>query len=138
MSRRIESHVEKINCPAEQVFNFLSDFNNFSRLLPEQVANWQATADACSFEVKGLASLGLRITEKTPFSRIVMTGEGKIPFSFDITTSITMLSPAICQVQLGVNSGMSAIMAMMAERPLTNFIETLVSKLREIMEAKIA
>ena len=49
----------KINRPATEIFKFLSDFNNFEKLLPEQVINWQTSGNTCSFTIKGMADIAL-------------------------------------------------------------------------------
>jgi hypothetical protein len=134
MSRRIESQKLIINCLPQKVFDFLGDFDNFSSLLPEQVINWQSTGDACSFEVKGLATLGLRITSKTPFSRISMIGEGKLPFGFTLDTYISEEGINQCQVQLVIDADMNPFIAMMAEKPLQNFVDMLLPRLKVEME----
>jgi carbon monoxide dehydrogenase subunit G len=136
MSRRIESQKLIINCLPEKVFNTLGNFDNFTSLLPEQVANWQSTGDSCSFEVKGLATLGLRITSKTPFSKINMKGEGKIPFGFNLETYIQDAGNQQCQVQLIIDADMNPFIAMMAEKPLQNFVDALLTRLKEEMEKK--
>jgi len=134
MSRHIESEKIIINCQAEKVFSFLGNFDNFSSLMPEQVANWQSTGDSCSFEVKGLATLGLRITEKTPCTYISMKGEGKIPFGFTLDSYIQEKETQQCQVQLMIEADMNPFIAMMAEKPLHNFIDMILPRLKQEME----
>ncbi len=134
MSRRIQSQWTDIACEPEKVFNFLGNFDNFESLLPDQVENWQSTGNSCSFDVKGLASLGFRITSKIPFAKICMIGEGKLPFNFTFNTEIRETAPGKCQVQAVIDSDMSHFIAMVAERPLQNFIDLIVVKLKEEME----
>jgi carbon monoxide dehydrogenase subunit G len=134
MSRRIESQKTGINCLPEKVFNFLSDFDNFTSLIPEQVINWKSTGDTCSFEVKGLATLGLRIISKTPFSEINMKGEGKLPFGFTFNAYIQGAGTQQCQVQLVIDADMNPFIAMMAEKPLQNFVDMLLPRLKQEME----
>ncbi len=134
MSKRIESDIVSINCQAEKVFGFLSNFDHFSALLPEQVINWQSNGDSCSFEVKGLATLGLRITEKLPFTKIGMQGEGKIPFGFTLDSFFESVSEQQCTAQMVINADMNPFIAMMVEKPLQNFVDMLIKKLKEEME----
>lgn len=134
MSRRIESKKEIINCQPQKVYDFLANFNNFERLLPDQVANWQSTVDSCSFEINGLATIGLRISEKIPFTKIRMTGEGKLPFGFSFETIIEEIPQQQCQVQMAIDADMNPFIAMMAEKPLQNFVDMLLPKLLEEME----
>ena len=134
MSRHIESQRTDINCEPEKVYNFLGSFDNFETLLPEQVENWQSTGDSCSFEVKGFAALGFRITSKIPYSKIGMTGEGKLPFNFTFDTHIRETGPGQCQVQSVIDADMNPFIAVVAEKPLQNFIDLIVIKLKEEME----
>ena len=134
MSRRIESQQAIINCQPQKIYGFLSNFDNFTKLLPDQVANWQSTGDSCSFEVKGLATIGLRITDKIPFTRIRMAGEGKLPFGFTFETFIQEIADHQCQVQMVIDADMNPFIAMMAEKPLQNFVDMLLPRLKEEME----
>jgi len=134
MSRQIKSQRLTINCKSEKVFNFLGNFDNFETLLPEQVASWKSTGDSCSFEIKGLATLGLRIVSKEPYSLISMKGEGKLPFNFTFDTSIQEIDSEQCQVQAVINADMNPFIAVMAEKPLQTFVDMLLPKLKELME----
>lgn len=134
MSKRIESQQVIINCKPEKVYIFLGNFDNFEYLLPEQVDNWQSTGDSCSFEVKGLATLGLRIISKNPYSHIRMSGEGKIPFNFTLDTYITEDESDKCRVQTAVTADMNPFIAMVAEKPLQTLVEQIVLKLKTEME----
>jgi carbon monoxide dehydrogenase subunit G len=134
MSRQIESEKVTIKSHPEKIFNFIGNFDNFEALLPDKVENWQSTGDSCSFEVKGLATLGLRITERVPFSKISMMGEGKLPFNFTLETVIQETASEQSEVQLIINSDMSQFIAMMAANPLRDFVNVLVNKLKNEME----
>ena len=134
MSKRIESQKAIIDCQPQKIYDFLTNFDNFARLLPEQVVNWQSTGDSCSFEVKGLATLGLRITSKTPNTEIIMIGEGKLPFGFTLETFIRQTTSDQCQAQMVIDADMNPFIAMMAEKPLQNFVDMIVPKLKEEME----
>jgi carbon monoxide dehydrogenase subunit G len=134
MSRKIESQKVTIDCKAEKVYTFLSNFDNFESLLPEQVDNWVSTGDTCSFEVKGLATLGLRIVSKVPFSHISMIGEGKIPFNFSLDTHILEVEQEKCLVQSSITAEMNPFIAMVAEKPLQTLVEQIVVKLKFEME----
>jgi carbon monoxide dehydrogenase subunit G len=134
MSRRIESQKVIINCQSQKIYDFLTNFDNFTRLLPDQVANWQSSGDSCSFEVKGLATLGLRIITKTPFTEIIMIGEGKLPFGFTLETFIRHNTSEQCQVQMVIDADMNPFIALMAEKPMQNFVDMLLPRLKEEME----
>lgn len=134
MSRRIESEETLINCYPEKVFKFIGNFDNFTRLLPSEVANWKTDGDSCSFEVKGLATIGLRITNKVPYTKVSMVGEGRIPFGFTFNTIIQEVIPQQCKVTLVIDADMNPFIAMMAEKPLQNLIDQLLPRLKQEME----
>ena len=129
---RIESNVTPVQKSAGEVFAFLSDFNNFQSLMPEQVVDWESTPDECSFKIQGMATLGMKIIEKTPNNLIKITSNGKVPFNFFLTCQITE-DGSNSKVQLAFDAELNAMMKMMAVKPLTNFLNLLAGKLSQIM-----
>jgi hypothetical protein len=135
MSKLIKSDAVIINRSEPDIFNFISDFNNFGHLMPEQVVNYQSQVDSCFFEIKGLATLGLRIVERQPFSKVIMKGEGKLPFDFSFIYSSKSITDTSTETMLTIDADMNPFMAMMAVSPLQNFVNLLADKLKEIAEA---
>jgi len=135
MSKVIKSDAVTINRSQADIFKFISDFNNFGHLMPEQVINYQSQTDSCSFEIKGLATLGLRITEKIPDSKVTMKGEGKLPFDFTFIYASDIISENAAEIVLTIDADMNSFMAMMAASPLQNFVNLLATKLKEVMES---
>lgn len=132
------SEQTSINQSAEFVFGFLSDFNNFGKLLPPQVSDWQCDAESCSFRIQNMATLELRYAVKTPNNHIQMVSEGKSPFPFDMQVYIAETGDTNCEVQLEMNAKMNPMIKMMAAKPLANFINILADKLKEVCEAPVA
>ncbi len=128
---RLESDKVTVNKTSKEVFDFLSDFNNYERLMPEQVTDWKSTVDECSFTIKGMASLGMKMKEKTPNSSIVIEKNGKAPFDFFLLCNIED-KQAQSEVQLIFDADLNVMLKMMASKPLTNFLNLLASKLKEI------
>ena len=134
MAARFESKLVEIENSIENVFAFLSDFNNFEKLMPPQVTNWKATHDECSFTISGMASLGMKIIEKTPSTLIKIESlPGKIPFTFHLFVQLTSLASAKTQGQLVFDSAdMNPMVRMMVEKPLKSFFDLLVEKMKDI------
>jgi carbon monoxide dehydrogenase subunit G len=130
----IKSDVVSINKSAEHIFTFLSNFDNFGKLMPEQVVNWKSTPDSCSFTIKGMADLALKTTEKTEFSKIVWASDGKAPFDFTLSSLLMNQNENQTQAQIVIHADLSPMLKMMALRPLTNFTNLLVNKLKEVIE----
>ncbi|MEO8088090.1 MAG: SRPBCC family protein [Bacteroidota bacterium] len=128
---RLESDKVTVNKTAKEVFEFLSDFNNYQRLMPEQVTDWKSSAEECSFTIKGMASLGMKMKEKTPYTKIVIEKNGKAPFDFFLICELEDMQSQ-CEAQLIFDADLNVMMKMMASKPLTNFLNLLASKLKEI------
>ena len=126
---RIESEKILINKTPSEVFLFLSDFNNFKLLMPEQVTDWKSTNDECSFTIKGMASLGMKIKDKKPVSEIIIEKNGKAPFDFELHCMIESASENNEQsyLQLFFDADLNPFLKMVAEKPLKNFLDILVN-----------
>ncbi|MBP6334820.1 MAG: SRPBCC family protein [Bacteroidia bacterium] len=128
---KIESDTVTVSKSAQDIFNFLGNFNNFQKLMPEQVTNWQSTEEECSFTIAGMASLGMKIQEKTPNSLIRVIRHGKAPFDFFLNCHIEDKGTESA-VQLSFDADLNPMLKMMAVKPLTNFLNLLVNKLKDL------
>lgn len=129
----IKTHRKPVNYPIERVFEFLADFNNFESLLPkDRIENWQATADECSFRIKGMADIGMRITDRQSPERILVESHGKVPFSFTLDIGLVALDANSTEAGMVFNGDINPFMKMMVEKPLTNFFNMLVDELTAI------
>ena len=135
---RIESEKVFISKSPTDVFSFLSDFNNYKLLMPEQVVDWKSTIDECSFTIKGMASLGMKIAEKKPVSEIKIIKNGKAPFDFELCCLIESSdeNQNQCYLQLFFDADLNPFLKMMAEIPLKNFLNILVNNFRNLPENK--
>lgn len=124
----------EISSRAESIFTFLDDFNNFEVLLPEQVTDWQATKDSCSFVIQGMANLKLLKGSKTEFNYISYISEGKKPFAFSLHFHIDENSENITKTQIIFKADLNPMLKMMASRPLQNLVNIIAEKLKEKME----
>ena len=129
---KIESEKVTVAKSAKEVYEFLGNFNNFEKLMPEQVVNWQSTPDECTFTIQGMATLGMKIVERKPNSLIRINKNGSAPFDFTLSCMIDENS-APCTIQLVFDVDLNPMMKMMALKPLTNFLNILANKLKEVV-----
>lgn len=129
---KLESEKVDISNSAQNVFNFLTDFNNFQKLMPPQVTNWQSNTDECSFVINGMATIGMKIIEKNPHSLITISSNGKVPFEFKLFILITEKDATNCVGQINFESDLNPMLKMMVEKPLGNFFNLLAQKMKEI------
>ena len=129
---RIESEKAEINKSSAEVFAFLSNFNNFQKIMPPQVVDWTSTEDDCHFKISGMASIGLKIVERTPNTLLKIISYGKSPIAFNLNIHITETAPDKCTGQLICEADLNPMMAMMVEKPLKNFFNLLAGKMKEL------
>lgn len=131
---KFESHIVEVKNANQKVFTFLSNMNNFEQLMPEQVINWKSTETTCSFTIKGMTDLSLSISEKIPYSKIVIIPGENAPFMFNLICQINENNTNNSTVQIVFQAELSTMMEMLAKNPLQNFVNALASKLKEIGE----
>jgi len=100
--------------------------------MPPQVTNWQSTTDECSFVINGMATIGMKIIEKTPHTKITINSNGKVPFEFKLFVLLDTITEKSCKGQLTFESELNPMIKMMVEKPLTNFFNLLAQKMQEI------
>ena len=129
---RIESDKQVLNKSSKEIFDFLSDFNNFQKLMPEQVTNWESTTEECRFTIAGMATLGMKMSEKKPNDYIKVIKNGNAPFDFTLECLMKEKDASKAEVQLAFNADLNPMLKMMAVKPLTNFLNMLVDKMKDI------
>ncbi|MFH1321108.1 MAG: hypothetical protein ABII90_10700 [Bacteroidota bacterium] len=128
----IESEKVEINNSSENIYNFLSDFNNFEKIMPNQVINFESTIDECSFTLQGVPVIGMHIVDRLPNSEIRIESTVKSPFEFNLSCKIDNTDKDKCNSQLVFESELDPMMEMLVENLLQNFFNLLVEKLKEI------
>jgi len=111
-----------------QVYAYLSDINNLKNLMPDRVEGWNSDTESCSFAIKGMAQIEMKVRERFPENKIVLESFGKSPFPFTLEAELRE-SGNVTDVALLFNGEMNAFMKMMAEGPLSNFFNMLLDKL---------
>lgn len=122
-----ETHITQT--PTNLLFEYMGDFNNFKHLLPEdKISNFECTSEQCSFGIKGLMPLTIKIKERIPMSRITFETTGVAKFVF--TLHIHLLNNQQTNVEL--EGDMNPIIKSMAEKPLRDLVNTMASKLASL------
>ena len=122
-----ETHTTKSS--TDSLFDFMGDFHHFKHLLPEdKIDNFECTTEQCSFSIKGLTALTIKIKERQPKSKITFETSGLAKFVF--TLHIHLLPNQTTNVQL--EGDMNPFIKVMAEKPLTDLINTMASKLSNL------
>jgi replication fork clamp-binding protein CrfC len=129
MSFTIESRKQEVSKKDERIFSFLSNFNHFQHLLPEdKIENWRCTDNECWFTLKGLTEMNLLIKAKQENNLIHYQSAPGSRFPVDLFLYIHPTGEkSVCQVVLTVQ--LSAALKLLAKKPLENFANGLVEKI---------
>lgn len=125
----IESNKVEVNNSLADTFQFLSDFNNYEGLMPDQITGWESTEDECSFNIKGMASIGMRIDEKVEGKEIRIKSTNKSPFRFDLNCYLHGEGNT-CTSYMVFESDLNPMLQMMVEKPLGSLFNHIVMKLK--------
>ena len=128
---KIESKIGKSSFKDEQIYTFISNFNNFKELLPEgKVSGWESSEDECSFNVDPLGRTGLRIIEKTPFSLVKISSRPEFSkYQFTIWIQLKKVSDSDTRIKVTVEPHVNQMLLPMIKIPLKKFVDTLVKKM---------
>lgn len=125
----ILSQTHSTKSATDNLFDFMGDFNNFKHLLPEdKIENFECTSEQCSFGIKGLVPLTIKIKERHPKSKITFETLGLAKFVF--TLHIHLLPNQTTNVQL--EGDMNPFIKVMAEKPLSELVNTMATKLANL------
>ncbi|MFM1878730.1 MAG: hypothetical protein RLZZ241_1596 [Bacteroidota bacterium] len=126
----------ELNAPAiriqksnSEVFEFLSNLENFEHLMPESIQTFEVLDhDTFRFALKGMPAIVLRRKEQHSPDWIVLgSASDKLPFT--LKADLFAVSPNETEVKLHFEGEFNAMMAMMIKTPLTNFLGALATNL---------
>jgi len=117
---------------AQELFDFLTNLNNFEQLMPENISKFEVIREnAFVFALKGMPEIALEIKEKEAPNKLVLGAiSDKMPFT--LTTTIDEINETASEAELHFEGKFNTMMTMMVKGPLTKFLETLSSKMENI------
>jgi hypothetical protein len=128
----LESPKVTVEKSAEYIFNALSDVKNFEKLMPENIAKFEVLGDDIfNFGLKGMPEIKLRMKDKTPHSKVVLSAASD-KLSFSLIANIDSVSDASCAVKLDFEGEFNPMMAMMIKGPISKFLETLAANMGKL------
>ena len=134
---RIEEKPIIIHQDSAVIFEFLSDLNNFGRLLPREVKDWETDGKECSFTVSKAGHFRLEIAEATPYSKLEYRSLDNRPFYYDINADIDSRGDS-SQVTLYINAKMNSMYKMLASKPLKKLLSRVAEELKLLLETDFA
>ena len=128
----IESKKVEIAKPAQELYDFLRDMNNFQQLLPEgRISEWKSDGTSCSFKVQGAATIGLQLDGGTPPNLLKLKATERSPFPFTLDVHLDETNGTTTAGQV-FNADLNPFIKMMVEKPLKNLFDHIADRMKAI------
>ncbi|HCT94515.1 MAG: hypothetical protein A2X19_06580 [Bacteroidetes bacterium GWE2_39_28] len=136
-STHIEGRVVRIARPVEVLFAVFTDLTNFTKNIPPEMAgkaDLTTTPDTLVARAQGM-ELGVKIAERTPFSRIVYEQYGNSPFPFSFTINLDSPDPSHTDFQLVMDTELSGMFKMMLGGKLKEIVDRVTDQIEMALGA---
>jgi hypothetical protein len=131
---RIESRIGHIYATPDRVYTLISDFSRInSTMLPQndKIKDVEATPDSCTFTIDKAGRFGMRIIEREP-GKLLKIESAESPLKFTMWIQLKEFNNTESAVKVTLDADVNALMSVMVKKPLTEFVESLVSKMEMI------
>ena len=131
---RIESRIGHIYATPDRVYTLISDFSRInSTMLPQndKIKDVEATPDSCTFTIDKAGRFGMRIIEREP-GKLLKIESAESPLRFTMWIQLKEYNGNESAVKVTLDADVNALMSVMVKKPLTEFVESLVSKMEMI------
>lgn len=130
---KIESPKISVSKSDKDLFDFLTNVENFEKLMPQNIAKFEMLSEKrFIFALSGMPEITLELKDQTPFSKVVLgAASSKLP-AFTLTALISNTGDSTSEAQLVFEGEFNAMMGMMIKGPITNFVNTLAENLKKI------
>lgn len=123
----LESKKVIVSMPPEALFSHLEDLKNLYELMPESVERFEADDSTFLFGMKGMPDVRMLLEEKqSPSLLRFQAASSKL--DFELRVHIAEAADNSSELHISFDGNFNAMMKMMVEKPLRNFIEALVEK----------
>jgi carbon monoxide dehydrogenase subunit G len=122
-----------INKPVDQVYAFLADMNNHRQLMPDNITEWQSTANEASFNIENITKLSLKISGRITNREVVITPAEKPPFDMQLKWELSV-NDNTSQAKFTITADLNMLMKMLASGPLQKLANEETQNLAEIFK----
>lgn len=125
----IKSGKKIVNKSASEIYNFLTDTNNFGTLLPKEVKDWKSEGNSCSFKIEGIAEITFTQEGCIQDRLVKYVASGKVPFPIELQFTLEPIDETHTEAELEIAGKANPFVSMMIERPAKNLIGAIMEKL---------
>ncbi len=128
----IESKKVTIAKPAQELYSFLQDMNNFEQLLPQgRISEWKSDGVSCSFKVQGAATIGLALDGGNEPELLKLKATERSPFPFTLDVHLKEADGITTAWQV-FNADLNPFIKVMVEKPLKNLFDHIADRMAVI------
>jgi len=130
---QVESKVGKIEKKAEEIFKIISDFRKIEPLVPkEQIKDFIATEDNCTFTVENYGTLQLKIANKEPFKLVKYTGGENSPLNFFLWIQLKEIAVTDTRIKITLRTDVPKIAEIMVKKKVEKALNNLIEKISSL------
>lgn len=133
---KVSSRRVLIQASDQKIYSLLNNFNNFEKVLPEQIQHWESTTESCKFTIQGLLTMTLSILEKHEFSKIIYRADNDKNIQVTIVVNITGESEK-SEIWIEANVDVPVFLSAMLNKPLQNFVDLMAEKIKIEAEKQV-
>ena len=122
---KLESSIATVAKPIEDVFDQLTQASTYELLMPEEASFRIRDEKHFSFKLGGMPVIPLKLERQTPNTQIVMAADGG-SVHFELHANIKAIDGET-KIQLVFEGNINPMMQMMVKKPLTQFLEVLIT-----------
>lgn len=132
------SEVQTIDQNVDIVYAHLSDFQNLSRFLTDEliqkangavpgisIQNFESDCDSCSFDVSGIGRAEIKVVDREPPKSIKVKGGGDLPIDITFWIQLLPVTPYSSKLRLTLHTEMSMMVKMVVGNKLEEGINKL-------------
>jgi carbon monoxide dehydrogenase subunit G len=121
-----------VNKPAAEVYAFLADMNNHRQLMPDNIEDWESTADVASFNIRNVTKLSLKIEQRVDNTLVSIIPAEKPPFDLELKWQLTENEGAT-HATFTINADLNMMMKMLASGQLQKLADEETTNLANLL-----
>lgn len=127
------SRIGKLNTPAANVYHTVSDFSRLENITPpdKNMEVVHADADSCRFSMGKTGEFGMQIIDRKENDTVKISSDETVPFTFYLWIQLKEVAENDTRVRVTLHADLNPMLKMVAKKPLTQFVDSLVDKLEE-------
>ena len=128
MSSEYKSRIGTLSCTPGEAFYFVTDIRNLKQFIPGgTISNLMVEKDSCSFDVSMLGTVNINIAEKKMPDSVTYSGRALNINDFSLVLDISETENNKANAAVTLLADMNPFMKMVAEKPILQFLETLIN-----------